>query len=159
MMDDLKRYVLSLIGASLICGVIKYFSGRSGKFNGIINVACGLFLAITVFSPILAVKVPDLTSVISEPFYNIGEEISRDAAQSTKEEMETIIKDELRTYILEKASAHNMDINVEVNLDDEKLTPDEIVITGATSPYNKTVLTDYIQGTLGVPEEKLQWIK
>jgi hypothetical protein len=48
---------------------------------------------------------------------------------------------------------------VEVNLDDEKLTPDEIVIMGAISPYNKTVLIDYIQGTLGVPEEKLQWTK
>ena len=158
MMDGLKQYVISLIGAALICSVIKCFLGRNGTLSAIINVVCGIFLAITAFAPVIDIQIPDLASYI-EPISNTASRISQDATASTKEEMAVIIKDEIRTYILKKATTHNMDVDVEVNLDDEKLIPSDIVIKGRVSPYNKTVLNNYIQETLGIPEENLQWVE
>lgn len=157
-MDGLKQYVISLIGAALICSVIKCFLGRNGTIVAIIHVVCGLFLAITVFAPVLDIQIPNFASYV-EPILNAANDISQEAAESTKDEMAVIIKDEIRTYILKKASAHNMDVDVEVNLDDEKLIPGDIVIKGLVSPYNKTVLNHYIQETLGIPEENLQWVE
>lgn len=158
MMDELKQYILSLIGSALICGVIKCFFGDKAKTKGIVNIGCGLFFAITALSPVVDIDIPDIGSYI-EPISNMATEISQDAAGASLSEMELIIKDEISAYILEKASTLNMNIDVEVNLDEYRHIPCSVVIKGAVSPYGKTVLTEYIQRTLDIPEENLRWME
>ena len=158
MMDGLKQYILSLIGSALICGIVKCFFGHKTKTKGIINLGCGLFLAITALSPVLDIDIPEISSYIV-PISNMATEISQDAAEVSMWEMELIIKDEVSAYILEKASTLNMNIDVEVNLDDNRPIPCGVVIKGAVSPYDKAVLTDHILRTLDIPEENLQWME
>lgn len=158
LMEDLRQYILSLIGAALICSVVKNLIGSSSTSREVVRVVCGVFMAITALSPIVKIEIPDLTSYI-QPFFSTATVISNNAVESSREDMAVIIKEETRSYILEKANSHNMDIDVEVDLDEEKLIPDGITITGSISPYDKALLSDFIRKTFDIPEGQQQWME
>ena len=157
-MDNLRRYIVSLICAALICSIVKILAGGIKASNIIINIVCGLFMMITVLSPVLDFEIPDLNSVF-QPVYSEAVKISTDAMEASREDMAVIIKEETRAYILEKANLNNMDIDVEVKLDEQGLVPCGVTITGQVSPYDKTVLTNYIYRTLNIPEEAQKWVE
>lgn len=156
LMEDLRQYILSLIGAALICCVAKNLVGASGKSKEVIHIVCGIFMAITALSPIVKIEIPDLSSYV-QPVFSTATEISHDAAESAKEDRADIIKEQTRAYILEKANSRNMDVDVEVTLDEENLIPSSITIIGSISPYDKAVLSDYIQKTFDIPEVQQRW--
>ena len=141
-MDGLRQYILSLICAAFICSVLKTLLRRSKSATSIANIVCGLFLAITAISPIIDIQIPDINTDISSLYKNAAE-ISMDGWCMSQMNMAKIIKEETSAYILEKAKLHNMDVDVEVILDDQDV-PNGVIITGAVSPYDKTVLESYI---------------
>ena len=155
-MDDFRKYILSVVSAAMICSIVMNLSVRAGKSSGLINIVCGLFLATTVLMPIMNIELPDYYFRI-QSIYETANHISQKASDTARENMASIIKEKTRTYILEKASSLNMDIDVEVNLDDEDLTPVGVVVTGTVSPYERTLLLDYIHKSLDIPEEQQQW--
>ena len=157
MMDGLQQYVMSLVGAALICSVVKNLVGGSSRFKEVIRVVCGVFMVITAISPLMAVRIPDFDSYI-QPIFDTGWKISNDAVNASKAEMVDIIKEETRAYILEKANSRNVDIDVEVGLDEEVLVPTEVIITGRVSPYDKALISKYILETLNIPEGQQRWI-
>ncbi len=158
LMEDLRQYILSLIGAALICCVVQNLIATSSSSKEVVHIICGVFMAITALSPIVKIEIPDLTSYI-QPFFSTATEISNNAAESSREDMAVIIKKETRAYILEKADSYNMDIDVEVDLDEERLVPDGITITGSVSPYDKVLLSDFIRKTFDIPEGQQQWME
>ncbi len=157
-MDNLRQYILSLICAALICSIIKILAGSTRGSSGILNVLCGLFMAITVLSPAVDFEIPDI-SLTFQSIYSDANKLSVAAMNNSKEDMAEIIKSETRAYILEKANLNNMDIDVEVKLDDQGLVPSGVIITGQVSPYDKTVLTNYIHRMLDIPEEAQKWVE
>ena len=157
MMDGLQQYVMSLVGAALICSVVKNLVGGASRFKEVIRVVCGVFMVITAISPLMAVRIPDFDSYI-QPIFDTGWKISNDAVNASKAEMVDIIKEETRAYILEKANSRNVDIDVEVGLDEEVLVPTEVIITGRVSPYDKALISKYILETLNIPEGQQRWI-
>ena len=157
-MDNLRSYIVSLICSALICGIVKILAGSIKASIFIIYIVCGLFLMITVLSPALDFEIPDLNSAF-QPVYSEAVKISEDARDASREDMAVIIKEETKTYILEKANLNNMDIDVEVKLDEQGLVPCGVTITGQVSPYDKTVLTNYIHRMLNIPEEAQEWVE
>lgn len=155
-MDSFRQYVLSLIASALICSIFKKILGVTGKPGSLTNVVCGLFMVITALSPVVNFDIPDFDS-FTYPIFADAKKVSEAAAETAKADMCEIIKEEARTYVLEKAKSCNVDIDVEVSLDDEKLVPDRITVTGSVSPYDKTVLQDYICTTLDIPKERQIW--
>lgn len=158
MMEGFRQYILSLIGAALVCGVVKNLVGTCGKNEEIIHIICGIFMAITALSPVVRIEIPDLSSYV-QPFFSTAAEVSREAKESSKEDQADIIKEQTRAYILEKANSHNMDVDVEVALDEESLVPRGITIFGSISPYDKTLLGNFIRKTLDIPEGQQRWVE
>ena len=66
-----------------------------------------------------------------------------------------VIKANTETYILDKATTMEVELNVEVTLDG--LIPKKVILQGAVSPYTRASLSDWIAQQLGIPREAQIW--
>lgn len=156
-MDGIRQYLLSIICACMIVAIIKVILGEKISASGILKLIAGIFIIFTVVAPVIKVEFED--------FQNFYEDVSSDArdvvhqgeiiAQQTTQ---TIIKEKLEAYILDKATALNLDVDVCLTLKDAAVaTPEEITIYGSVSPYGKKMLQAFLVEEMGIPEGKQSW--
>ena len=156
-MAFIRQYLMSLITAAIIVGIITSITKSNKTGASIIRLISGIFLSLVMLSPILRIEIQDFTD-----FYN---DISLDASDAVhkgknmyQNEMRSVIKEELEAYILDKASALQLDVDVEVILSDElPPEPTSIRISGNASPYNKQMFQVFLSDEIGVPKENQIW--
>ena len=156
-MAFIRQYLMSLISAAIIVGIITSITKSNKTGASIIRLISGIFLSLVMLSPILRIEIQDFTD-----FYN---DISLDASDAVRNgkniyqnEMRSVIKEELETYILDKASALQLDVDVDVILSDElPPEPTSIRISGNTSPYNKQMFQVFLSDEIGVSKENQIW--
>ncbi len=156
---DIRQYLLSIITAAMICGIISVlFQEKKGSYAKIIKLISGIFLMFTVISPLGNVELTgfgDYTDTLKE----IAEESVEEGVTAAAEERNAIIKQQTEAYILEKATSLGAQITVEVHLSDDSIPyPNAAVITGSVSPYDKAALVSYISTNLNIPEDSQIWI-
>lgn len=78
------------------------------------------------------------------------------AEAETKRQMTAIISEEAATYILDKADALGLQLEVQVELDGN-LLPWGVSLQGAASPYARSRLSSQIETELGIPKERQVW--
>lgn len=154
-MEAIRQYLISVTAAAIICGCAVSILGKKGTVGGITKFLCGLFMTVTVISPLVDFRLPDMNV-----FWNTLQEKAQQSVAEGEimaEEMKSvIITERVETYILDKADSMGLSITVDISLDDE-LLPDLVIIHGKAAPYAKTKLYHYITENLGIPEEKLSW--
>ncbi len=141
---------------SVICSIVKTIVGEKTGYGKITSLICGIFLAVTLISPLVDLEISDLIvypSTIRTDAHNIAAQAYNDS----RLQLRTIIKDQTEAYILDKAASINADIQVEIQLHDEEAIPVGVVIDGNIAPYNKTVLSRYMEETLGLAEDVQIW--
>ena len=152
-MDAIRRYVITLTAAAMLCALVKAITaGRKGQ-EKILSLVCGIFLLATALGPLL--RLPDL----SDPTAQVQAEADRMASQAedeTKRQMAAIISEEAASYILDKADALGLQLEVQVELDAE-LLPCGVRLQGAASPYARSQLSGQIETELGIPKERQVW--
>lgn len=154
-MDEVRQYIVSIITAAIICGTVTCLVGKKGNIASIVKFLCGLFMTITAIAPWVNLRLPDDYSfwdtLQAEAQISVaeGEEISAQMQSA-------IIKEQLESYVLEKANSLELDVSVEISLNDRNL-PDLVIIQGAASPYARNRLSSYICENLGVTEDGLKW--
>lgn len=122
----------------------------------LIKLLTGLFLAVTVLSPLVHLEIPDPTRWLED--YRIdGDEAAQAGEMMAKEYSEAIISAELEAYILDKAAALGSALTVEVRLDDNGL-PASVTMSGSVSPGERAELSRMITEELGVGKEAQIWI-
>ena len=157
-MDGIQQYLLSIIASAIICALVINLIGKEGILSSITKLLCGLFLIYTILNPWVNVQLYDFSSYFSD--------LKLDATTAVEEGKEsaiqasiTLIKEQMRAYILDKAATLDMDITVEIIMDDESFnTPIGVKIGGIISPYAKQRLSQIIVTELGIPEENQVWI-
>ena len=156
-MDFVRQYLLSVIVASVIVGIITGFINKKNSHYAVIRLVCGLFLAFTMLSPLFKLKIENIADFYSgitanaDTVVSEGKEIANEAAGE-------IIKEKLEAYILDKASTLQLDVDVELTLDENlPPAPQTVAIVGNVSPYGKSVLSDFLEKEIGVPKENQQW--
>ena len=141
-MDAIRRYVITLTAAAMLCALVKAITaGRKGQ-EKILSLVCGIFLLATALGPLGLLRLPDL----SDPT----------AQDETKRQMAAIISEEAASYILDKADALGLQLEVQVELDAE-LLPCGVRLQGAASPYARSQLSGQIETELGIPKERQVW--
>lgn len=156
-MEYIREYILSLVTASIIVGIVTAIVKERGTGGTIIRLVSGIFLTLVMLSPVLTIEVQDILG-----FYN---DISLDASASVnagkimaREEMHSIIKENLEAYILDKASALQLDVDVDVILtEDLPPSPESVLINGNVSPYNKQVFQAFLNDEIGISKEHQIW--
>lgn len=156
-MQFIRQYLMSLIAAAIIVGIATSVVKAKGSGGSIIRLVSGIFLALVMLSPILKIEIHD--------FMDFYSDISLDASSAVNEgknvvqnEMYAIIKENLEAYILDKASALQLDVVVDVTLtEDLPPVPDSITIKGNVSPYNKQAFQAFLIEEIGIPKEQQIW--
>ena len=140
-----SRYVLSLITAALLGGIITGIlpSGSCGK---LLKLLCGVFLLAAVLRPLGELELPDLDAQAA-----VADGL--DFAQAQKRQ---VISQRLEAYILDKAAELGMDIGVELTLD-KTHCPQAALLTGSVSQSQRACLGEILETELGIPKECQHW--
>lgn len=155
MMRELAEYVVSIAAAALVCGIVANLMPK-GTARELLKLVGGLFLVFTVIQPIANIRLPDLSAV---------EEGYREEAAQAVAEGEIIADDqltrricqELEAYILDKARALRLEVEVYLQLEEGGYLPESVRLEGSASPHGKSELIRYLTEELGIQEEKIQW--
>lgn len=156
-MEFVRQYLISIIVASVIVGIVSRFINKKNGNFAVIRLICGIFLSFTILNPLFKLKIEkigdfyiDITENASS-FVSEGKEVAVDAAGE-------IIKEKLQAYILDKASTLQLDVGVELTLDENlPPSPQTVTIVGDISPYAKNVLSAFLEKEIGIAKENQQW--
>lgn len=157
LMDSIKAYVLRIIIVAIVCSITSSLLKEKTASGKMVNLLCGILMAITILSPIVSISFRNVTDF----YYGISTNAERyvnNGKTAAQEEAANIIKSQTEAYILDKAKNLGLQITVEVELDDSNNSvPCGAVINGAVSPYAKGTLEGYMQEQLGIPKENQIW--
>lgn len=157
MMDWIREYVLSIVAAGMISGICISLVPKNTSAGMIIKMLGGIFLAVALIAPLIKVRFDDLTGLWDQISVE-ADSLVEEGSNSTQEALSLVIKENLESYILDKANSLGLEIQVSVIMDQEDQTmPQQIEIHGAVSPYQQKILSDYIADQLGITEEQQIW--
>ena len=157
LVENLRQYFITITTAAMICGLITAFADKSGSCGKLLRMLCGIFMAVTILSPLIHLRFGDIELYLEGIQYE-GELSAEAGVLAAKEEMSSIIKDNVEAYILDKASSMGLMIEVEVTLSGENLPKPQVVyIKGTVPPYAKSQLKHWLKDTLGIGEENQIW--
>lgn len=157
-MEAIRGYLLSVTAAAVICAVVSALLGKKGTISAMGKLLTGIFLAITVISPLAKIQLSNADA--------LWDDLSVDAAaavaageEAANNELRAGIKSQTEAYILDKAASYAAELTVEVTLsDDDPPLPCAVRLTGSVSPYAKRQLQQLIAEDLGIPKEAQTWI-
>lgn len=154
---DVKAYVLRLVAAAILCGILRVFLNEKNTVGKIGRLLCGLFMMITLLSPVTQFSFKDITWYF-ESLTEQAEEYANNGKLSAEKSICGIIKEQAAAYILDKAEGIGLKIAVEVELsEDHNPVPCGVTISGDASPYAKEIIRSYIETNLGIPKERQIW--
>lgn len=154
----IKTYVITVIAAGVICGICVTLTGKNKTTGSIVKMICGIFMAMTMIAPLVKVRLDDLGTYF-ESIKTDAESVAQAGRMQAVAEVSVVIKNELETYILDKAESMGLDLRVSVEIDGSTDPPVPVGVTleGTLSPYHKRVLTRYISQNLGITEDHQTW--
>ena len=157
-MDTIRAYLLTVVSASIICALVTELIGKKSPYIAAIKLLLGLFLSITVISPLVKINLNDISSYF-EDFHVDGVSVTEDGEIAANAEMSTLIKENTETYILEKARALGASLNIDVTVTGSAPPiPTTVIIKGTVSPYTKKELQNMIEKDLAIPKENQLWM-
>lgn len=158
-MESFGNYILSVVAVCIATSILPKFCSTNAASASIVRLICGIAISITVISPVLKLKLTDLTEYTSYIQADAAALVQA-GADHTNEQLRTIITEKTCAYILEKASFYDCSINtVEVVLSSDPVPiPTTVQITGTYSPYIKNQLCGIIESNLGISKENQQWV-
>lgn len=154
-MAQLSEYVLRLTAAALICGLLLSLFGDGG-LKELVRLICSVFLAITVFSPLKSLDIPDFEEYFTT-FSADAQDISRQGTEMAHSARLEHISDTLTAYILDKAASLGMQLQITLSLTPDGC-PEEILLTGEVPAKNRRQLSQWLTEQLGISKENQQWI-
>lgn len=153
----MKDYILRIIAAAILCAFVKGFTDRHTAINSIIKSLCGIFLTLTILSPLVSFKFSSVANYIN--MYSSDADAAVEVGTSlTNASLYGSIKTQTESYILDKAASLNTKLSVEVTLSNDEIPiPCGVCIEGNISPYAKSKLMKLIADDLGIPRENQTW--
>ena len=155
-MQFLRSFLLSVTAGAIICAVALKMPIK-GASAGLLRLICGIFMLLCLLSPLTDVKLNDFIPV-TDLYWSEAEQLAAQGENFAHQALEELIKGRSEAYILDKAADLGVSLDVCVSLASQDLpVPQEVMLTGTVSPYQKAVLTDYIEDHLGIEGGKIQW--
>ena len=156
-MEGIREYILGIICAAIICGIATALVGKSGSVGMAMKLLYGLIMVLVVLLPWTKGKMLDF-SIYMDSLKEDAEHAVQQGCAYSESAMEEIIKQNVSTYILDKATSLGVNVTVEVQLsEDSPQLPIGVTISGDISPYARKVLSADIENALGISAEEQQW--
>ncbi len=156
-MDWLRDYLLKMICAALLCGMLTGLIGKKGALGTTVKLLTGVFMVMTIVSPWIHMRIQGLSDFFQDVSYNADAAVT-DGQNTAREMLADIIKTKTEAYILDKANSFGAELAVEVKVDGSDLpVPCSVRISGSISPYGKKQLENVIANDLGIALEEQIW--
>ena len=155
MLELLRSWILGLAGAAVFCAIVTELCPK-GAVKSVVKSLCGMVMALALLSPLGKLDAGDYS--LNMAAYRLkGQEIVEGGKDLADSYSRTIIEDECRAYILDKAAALGLsvaDASVGLKWSSEGLWyPVECEVKHG---YNEA-LASAIASELGIPREKQKW--
>lgn len=140
----------------MLCSIASRFLGKKGS-AAITRVLLGVFLTVTVLLPLgkLDMSILDQWQL---DFSADAQAAIVEGKSEAQNRLADIIKEQTRSYILQRAEQLGADITVSVEVSDQTLPqPVSVRIRGTLSAQQKQSLCTIITQELGIAKENQQW--
>ena len=157
-MQALGRYIVSVTAAAILVAIVQSLFDKKGSTGALLKLISGLFLCFAVISPI---AVPRLNAFREFPqtYIRQGSTAAFEGEVIAREQLCSIIKERCRTYILDKATSYQLQLEAEVTLSQDDIpVPVAVRLQGNASPHAKQVLQQWLEQDLGIRKENQTWI-
>ncbi len=155
MLDVLRSWILGLAGAAIFCAVITELC-PSGSTKKVLKLLCSLVMAMALLAPFINANLPSYSLNIAK-YRAQAEKISSSAKESAENYSRSIIEEQCKAYILDKALALGVDVKeLELRLrwnEGGFWYPERCIIN---AEYNSS-LSEYIECELGLSKESQEW--
>lgn len=156
-MEWISEYLLRILAVGVVCAICSCLTHSNRTSGGLIRMLCGIFLAVTLIAPLTKVKLENFSDYLDTVTAQASA-LSKDGDLDAKNELYAVIKEQVESYILDKANSLGVHVQVTASISqDDVPVPQRVEISGSVSPYHKKVLSQYIQQELGVPEAQQIW--
>ena len=157
LMEDIKAYLLGIVGAAVVCGIATRLIDDKGTQGAMIKLIAGLFLAFTVIRPIANIQLDGLTD-FADVYTDAGAAAVAEGERMTTDAIRASIKARSEAYILDKAAELALSVEVEVTLSNDEIPLlVSVRVSGKASNYAKSRLQAIITQDLGINKEHQVW--
>ena len=108
MPEFLRSWILGLGGAAVFCAVMTEICPK-GQVKTVVKMLCGMVMSLALISPLLSLDM-DSYSLNLAKYRREGEAIAGEAQDAANAWSRTIIEEECRAYILDKAALLGMEL-------------------------------------------------
>ena len=156
-MSEIGQYILSVIAAAMLCSILLRLVGKSGNPLPVLKLLCGIFMIYVVIAPWTNIHW-DRYMWYSHDIELYAQDSVTAGSSAAEEAMSNVIKQTVESYISNKATTLNAQIDARIIMShiDSRL-PEYAQLTGNVSPYVKQRLTQYIAEEFGIPEDRQIW--
>lgn len=156
-MEGIRQYILSIVLAAVVVGILSCFFRKGSVFAAPFTLIAGVYLVLVVTQPLFGFR---MTYFDQEPMdvYKEAEGLIENSIQMSRTQMKGIIKDQVITYIQNKASSMGLVLQIEVTLTEDDLpVPWSIHLWGAVSPRERELMEQYILDNFAITGERVFW--
>ena len=158
-MSAIGALILKIACAGIICAILRQIVGKEGFLSGTITFITGLYMLITVAGGIFTLPDTGFDMFFTQ-ISDQADALTQQGNEQGKNTLSEIISQRFQAYILDKAHRLGAELTVEVVLSDDQIpVPRRVRLTGSISPYNKGLLSDWIDEQLGIGREDQVWIQ
>ena len=156
-METIAEYLLAVTGAAIIGAVTLRLLEGKGSATSIAKILTGIFMALTVITPITRVQLYDVLELL--PDVSADAQVAVGQGESTaKIALSESISTQVEAYILDKAAQLGLTLTVEVELSEDAIpVPVRVRLQGNASPYAKVRLQSILCNDLGIDKENQIW--
>lgn len=153
-MNELLQYMSAMVTSAVICTIVSAVTENCSAKQAV-KFLCGVVMTVTVLTPLKSFKF-DRIPEINEIYTRDSNQLVSDGSAMAERAKETLIKENVQAYILDKARELNADLTVEVAIGENR-TPTGAILEGEISPYGKDRLSEILEKELGITKEKQTW--
>ena len=156
-MEAVGQYILSVILAALICGILSSVVPGTGK--AWVQMLCGFAMLICLMRPFSGIQ--DLNfSLIEDAVQQDGEDWSNHGEKMARNAMADIITQNTQAYIMDKAEELDIHVQVEIFVSNDTIpVPVGAELYGEVSPYARLQVESLIENELGIAKENIRWMQ
>lgn len=156
-MTALKGYLLSVCISSLLASFAQELLPK-GSARRAASLIGSLIVMLAVMAPLVELDADTLAQSISELQLEL-ETVRTGIAVTNRDIQAEIIKERCEAYILDKATAMGLTLEVEIQLSGDQTYPYPVGVTlrGQVSESERSTLSNMIAQELGIPEERQAW--
>lgn len=157
MTDGFRTYLFSVCAAAMLSVLVPMLISQS-RIRKTAEFAGGMLLLIVVVSPVVQVDLAEFRQAISSYMLDPSVSFSVQNTAGCNFTAERISM-QCEEYILDKAEAIGMSIEVEVHMSDDVFypRPERVIIYGRYTPWQMKQLSLILDQDLGVPESQQEW--